>query len=237
MKIFGKSECNRILPLLWDYTSRRLPEGDLEEVERHIARCAHCRRQAKRFDRLPSIIASLTTGTIPEPISKWEDVRTRILRQSFPVISKSLSVPRIWMFAGAAALLIAGLGFGSLIHQVTPKRMVADARPSVSFSPSQVKLYLPVTIHSSRRLASYSPIRKAASVIAVDRKESSFKHHISSQREVHRAANIPVIILHAPLQAPAQNHQQLVQRQNAQVAGGYILTTLQADSDDENSAY
>lgn len=130
MQANGRSGCGATRRVLWEFVAERLAEGPMEAVERHLAGCAGCRREAEAT-RAAHALLTASADCAPEPPTGWSALRARIEVEaergngnprlaSAPDASRFRPAParsrgewrRVGLASGlASALLISALGW------------------------------------------------------------------------------------------------------------------------------
>jgi len=89
------------------WRDRRLGEGDMASVERHVAACAACRELASDLDRLAELARG---GGEPGALSELERRRNRLalLRAVARPQAERRGLPRAWQVLLVAAILVGG---------------------------------------------------------------------------------------------------------------------------------
>ncbi len=109
--------CRPVRRILWDYVAERLSEGLLETVERHLAGCSACRREAESLRQAQALLSAYRRVPIVPPRSDWHAVRERLmlLPQPLPPLPHERRRSRPVLSGGLIALLlIAALGYRDL---------------------------------------------------------------------------------------------------------------------------
>lgn len=82
-----KRQCNRIRPDLWDYIAERLPEGTLEQIERHLATCKACRNETEGLRRAQNLLLEARLEEPPAPKRGWGELQARLEREGGAVLA------------------------------------------------------------------------------------------------------------------------------------------------------
>ena len=75
---FKLQACRAAQRDLWDYASERLAEGPMEQIERHLATCASCRREVTEWKRAQILLETAQAAPLPAARLGWMDLQARI---------------------------------------------------------------------------------------------------------------------------------------------------------------
>lgn len=70
--------CRTIRPELWDFVAERLPEGPLEKVETHLAKCLACRKEVSTLKLAQNALLDARLEEPPAPQRGWADLQMRL---------------------------------------------------------------------------------------------------------------------------------------------------------------
>src|SRR6266498_3256742 len=108
--MFGPLQCYRTRRLLWDYGRGRLPEADLERVERHLQRCRRCLAESADYGAAVRYVDAYREQPTPAPHGSWAAVHARLIAPPRHAAPAPGQRRRSWAAAGVA--LCAALAFG-----------------------------------------------------------------------------------------------------------------------------
>lgn len=108
--MFKIGSCRSISRCLWDYAAYRLPEVEMERVERHLQECARCCAEFETYRQSVTLIEAGRNGSIPESRRDWSALRgaletQAVYRAPWPFLRPSALRPVA--AAAAVALLFA----------------------------------------------------------------------------------------------------------------------------------
>jgi hypothetical protein len=72
--------CRSVRRELWDYAGERLSEGPMEQVERHLNRCASCRQEVRAMRESQKLLSVCREETPPSRAG-WSDLRSRLVAE------------------------------------------------------------------------------------------------------------------------------------------------------------
>lgn len=142
--------CRTVRRDLWDFAGERLSEGPMEQVERHLIRCAACRKEVQAMQEAQRLLAVCREATPPSRAG-WTDLRHRLAaeqpgRARMPEYQLSAPrshwLPRLSMASGFASLLIV---VALLYRTSTPQPSSGTgANPSPSVAINEFPPVLPI---------------------------------------------------------------------------------------------
>src|ERR1041384_1635755 len=122
--MFGRSECRRVSPLLWEHAEGALRDSEMKVVEQHLKRCPGCTRALAKAQKLQDGLSAYRTQELPASKSTWHALRTQLEagnhRTAVAVQRRSFRVP-VWAATAAAGVIAAVLVLPFLTRPGEPR--------------------------------------------------------------------------------------------------------------------
>ena len=123
--MWRNTDCRTVSELLWNYTTHRLSEQEIERVERHLDLCGPCRAEAEAYTHTTSALRAIQREPIPDSRRGWHELQARL---SAPPERQSILPAVRWMRPQ--------LAFGSLA--LAAALCVVFMRPPLEFGTQSV---------------------------------------------------------------------------------------------------
>ncbi len=122
--MFGRSECDIIAQMLWDYADQSLDGLESDRVDVHLERCEACRREAEAIRATAEMVGVVRNKTIPDSASTWMELREELENANQAAVARR---PLFQRFGPAWAIAFAGALAGLMYLKMSA------TEPAVSF--------------------------------------------------------------------------------------------------------
>lgn len=151
--MFRKQECKQISDLLWDYAAQRLPEANRARVERHLAVCPTCRKEAAAFCATVEQVAMYRQTPVPSSETGWQEVQQRLSAVQpalFPAARRS-GMSLAWGLAAVCGIaLLLGASAWRKTLSPSPGKPLATTDEFASGKPQRSSLPMQSASESSQ---------------------------------------------------------------------------------------